>query len=69
MCTDQEALCTKKEGKHSNDGIGKVELYAWLRRAVRSYTRNKKEKLYRLNGTRKCQRSKCTKVRTKKKKL
>ena len=39
--TDQEALRTKKEEKHSNDGIGKVRLYAWLRRAVRSYTSEK----------------------------
>ena len=43
MRTDQEALRTKKERKHSSDGIGKVRLYAWLRQAVRSYTRNKRQ--------------------------
>ena len=41
MRTDQEALRTKKEGRHSYDGIGKVRLYALLRRAVRSYTSEK----------------------------
>ena len=41
--TDQEALRTKKERKHSKDGIGKVRLYAWLQRAVRSYTRDKRK--------------------------
>ena len=41
MRTDQEALRTKKEGRHSYDGIGKVRLYALLRKAVRSYTREK----------------------------
>ena len=61
MCTDQEAMRTKKERGHSCDGIGKARLYAWLRRAVQSYTRNRKEKVYRLNGTRKRKRSKCYK--------
>ena len=41
MRTDQEALHTKKERKHSYDGLGKVRLYARLRRAVRSYTSKK----------------------------
>ena len=41
MCTDQEALRTKKERRHSYDGIGKVRLYALLWRAVRSYTSEK----------------------------
>ena len=38
MCTDQEALRTKKERGHSYDGIGRARLYALLRKAVRSYT-------------------------------
>ena len=41
MRTDQEALLTKKERRHSYDGIGKVRLYVLLRRAVRSYTSEK----------------------------
>ena len=60
MHTDQEVLHTKKERRHSYDGIGKVRLYALLRRAVRSYT-SEKGKMYRLSGTGKRQRSKCYK--------
>ena len=41
MRTDQEALRTKKEGRHCYDGIGKVRLYALLQKAVRSYTSEK----------------------------
>ena len=41
MRTDQEALRTKKERRHSYDGIGRVRLYVLLWRAVRSYTNEK----------------------------
>ena len=60
MRTNQEALRTKKERRHSYDEIGKVRLYTLLRRAVRSYT-SEKEKMYRLSGTKKRQCSKCYK--------
>ena len=57
MCTDQEALRTKRERKHSYDGIGKVRLYALLRKQCEAI-QVRKEKMYRLSGTREHQRSK-----------
>ena len=52
MRTDQEALRTKKERRHSYDGIGKVRLYACCGEQCEAI-QTRKEKMYQLSGTKK----------------